>query len=213
MASTSKDETTRERLRSFKNSSSNTETNRHVQFKTSTAVVESIQTKEILLPQLTTFPVGTIGEEDSKIRTPSAKIYLPTILIEIYNPNSQNLSVLETYALFDSGSQLSFITSSLADRLGLSPIATEVISLNTFASKRTKKLESRLVEVGLRLKGGKTLVIEASAVPTLVSELVCRTWSRGQREIETLGEEMVVAPGILIGSDFCWQLIGDSAPQ
>ncbi|VDM51149.1 unnamed protein product [Toxocara canis] len=35
----------------------------------------------------------------------------------------------------------------------------------------------------------------------------------GQRESETPGEEMIVTPGILIGSDFYWQLMGDRAPQ
>ncbi|VDM27469.1 unnamed protein product [Toxocara canis] len=167
IGSTSQSETTRARQRPSENSSSNTQTDRHVQFETNTAVVESVQTKEISFPQVTTIPAGKVVEEDGKdgkMGAPRAKVYLPTIRVEICNPNSENSRVLETYALFDSGSQRTFIRSALADRLGLSTVATEVISLNTFASKRAKVLESRLVEVGLRLRGGETQVIEASTV-------------------------------------------------
>uniref|UniRef100_A0A0M3IF98 Integrase catalytic domain-containing protein n=1 Tax=Ascaris lumbricoides TaxID=6252 RepID=A0A0M3IF98_ASCLU len=47
----------------------------------------------------------------------------------------------------------------------------------------------------------------------LVRELTCRTPPKQEKKGENLGQELIVAPGILIGSDFYWQLIGSGAPE
>ena len=58
------------------------------------------------------------------------------------------------HILFDSGSQRSYITNSLKAKLGLVPVKSETVNLNTFGDKRFSKQLSDLVQVSLQGKNG-----------------------------------------------------------
>ena len=72
--------------------------------------------------------------------------------------------------LFDSGSQRSYITNSLKAKLGLVPVKSETVNLNTFGDKRFSKQLCDLVQVSLQGKNGFDS-ISALCFPKICSPL------------------------------------------
>ena len=70
--------------------------------------------------------------------------------------------------LLDLGSQRSYITDELKDKLGLAPISTEVLNLNTFGSNKYQKHKCDLVKLKLETQG-KPVEITALSYPTICS--------------------------------------------
>ena len=63
-----------------------------------------------------------------------------------------NSELAPVRVLIDSGSQRSYITSELQRRLGLKPIKTELLNLNTFGDSSFSKKECDLVNLGCKDK-------------------------------------------------------------
>eukprot|EP00795_Rhopilema_esculentum_P011512 gene11512-21729_t len=70
--------------------------------------------------------------------------------------------------LLDLGSQRSYITNELKDKLGLTPISTEVLSLNTFGTNSYQKHKCDLVKFKLETQD-KPVEITALSHPTICS--------------------------------------------
>ena len=128
--------------------------------------------------------------------------------------NEGNNKTENVRILFDNGSQRSYITDSLKEKLGLSPIKKEKLNLNTFGDSKFKTQRCDVVRVYLRKPGNeKVFCVDALSFPTICSalpssvklgshssitslELADHCGSTGQNQID-----------ILVGSDFYWSLV------
>ena len=68
----------------------------------------------------------------------------------VYALNTENSRSVKVRVLFDSGSQRSYVTSSLKSRLGLSTRKRETVHLNTFGEEQFKKQSCEMVELGIQ---------------------------------------------------------------
>ncbi|CAB4039842.1 Transposable element Tcb2, partial [Paramuricea clavata] len=83
---------------------------------------------------------GYMTTEDSTTTTTTKtrnKVLLQTAVTYAQGENGSN--PIPVRLLLDSGSQRSYITNSLKKRLGLVPIRTETLNLNTFGDDHFKK--------------------------------------------------------------------------
>jgi len=75
---------------------------------------------------------------------------------------------LPTRILFDSGSQLSYVTNSLQEHLGLKPIRREKLRINTFGSSSFSASPCDIIKICIEsANGGETLCITAYTSPAL----------------------------------------------
>ncbi|XP_078334132.1 uncharacterized protein LOC144625796 [Crassostrea virginica] len=121
--------------------------------------------------------------------------------------------------LMDSGSQRTYITESLADKLNLKARTTEKISVITFGAERPKIVKTPKVSLTLKLKDGHYLGIDANVVPKItgtvqrkpipkdVQEKCQHIWKNLQLA-DTLPERLEDSTvDILVGSDYYLDLI------
>lgn len=119
----------------------------------------------------------------------------------------------------DSGSQRTYITENLADRLQLKSQATEKISLITFGAERPKIVKTPKVSLKLKLKDGHYLSIDANVVPTISGTVQRKPVPKDiQDRCQTLWKNLQLADtfpvkfenstaDILIGNDYYMDLI------
>ena len=119
----------------------------------------------------------------------------------------------------DSGSQRTYITENLADRLQLKSQATEKISLITFGAERPKIVKTPKVSLKLKLKDGHYLSIDANVVPTITGTVQRKPIPKDiQDRCQTLWKNLQLADtlpvkfenstvDILIGNDYYLDLI------
>ncbi|CAB4026974.1 DUF1758 and DUF1759 and RVT 1 and Peptidase A17 d omain containing [Paramuricea clavata] len=114
---------------------------------------------------------GYMTTEDSTTTTTTKtrnKVLLQTAVTYAQGENGSN--PIPVRLLLDSGSQRSYITNSLKKRLGLVPIRTETLNLNTFGDDHFKKRRCDIVQ--LSLKGNSdNRKITALCFPNLCSPL------------------------------------------
>ena len=126
--------------------------------------------------------------------------------------------------LLDSGSQRSYVTTALKERLKLAPLKTETLNLNTFGDDRFTKQRCDLVKLSLH---GKEDTVEISALcfPKICSPLSASLDVSRYPHLQGLDfADASIVDGsqpnidILIGSDFYFEVLtgevvrGDSGP-
>ena len=114
--------------------------------------------------------------------------------------------------LFDGGSQRSYITKDVKDRLGLSPKRVETLNLSTFGDKVYRKQRCELVELELFKGDGGTLSISALTFPKICSALPSKVDLTDCPEFESLDLASDTSCDnkpidILIGSDLYWEFV------
>ena len=128
---------------------------------------------------------------------------------------AQNQSV-ETRALFDSGSQRSYITENLAKLLELTPIEEETLTLCTFGSKDIKKIPSNVVDLDVRTIDNKSIRMRVNTTPCITRDFTksCLAPSVDRSRFESLqfaddyfSEEPNSSIQLLIGNDYYFKFI------
>ena len=113
--------------------------------------------------------------------------------------------------LFDNGSQKTYISNRLRDRLKLKPVKTETLQLNTFGDNRFKKLNCDVVELELQSQSGESVKISATCYPVICSPLPTKMnvdypHLKGLNLAEDFndGNDTI---DILLGSDVYWEVV------
>ena len=88
-----------------------------------------------------------------------------------YAYNMDNSELVPVRVLIDSGSQRSYITSELQRKLGLKPIKTELLNLNTFGDSSFSKKECDLVNLRPQGRNGQDVEISALSFNSICSPL------------------------------------------
>ena len=95
------------------------------------------------------------------------QVLLQTARTYAYVENSTKL--LPVRVLIDSRSQRSYITNHLKRKLGLIPIKTETLNLNTFANEKFSQRDCDLIKLPLQGKHGKDVNISALSFKAICS--------------------------------------------
>ena len=72
-----------------------------------------------------------------------------------------------TRLVLDCGSQRTYISEDLVNKLQLLSNSTEILTVITFGSTKSKEFKTPVVEFGLKLKNGQTMNIQAIVVPKI----------------------------------------------
>ena len=136
------------------------------------AAPTNAKTKDDREPSASTKPpqnFTTTSTAGSKVQ-----VLLQTARTYAYVENSTKL--LPVRVLLESGSQRSYITNHLKGKLGLIPIKTQTLNLNTFGNEKFPKRDCDLIKVCLQGNHGEDVNISAlsfeaicSSVPSTVS--------------------------------------------
>lgn len=144
-------------------------------------------------------------------------VLMQTAKTEVSNQYRENSEPARL--LMDSGSQRTYITENLADRLQLKSQATEKISLITFGAERPKIVKTPKVSLKLKLKDGHYLSIDANVVPTITGTVQrkpipkdiqdrCQTLRKNLQLADTLPVKFENSTvDILIGNEYYLDLI------
>ena len=142
----------------------------------------------------------------------------------VYAVNLENSRRIKVRVLFDSGSQRSYITSSLKSRLGLSTCKKETVHLNTFGQDQFKKQSCEGVSLDLHgLDGDFVIQMKTLAFPVICSPVATRLDINEIQHLEGLEfadeidgrSEMI---DILLGADYYYEVVtgeiikGDTGP-
>ena len=125
---------------------------------------------------------------------------------------TSNSMAVPVRILFDGGSQRSYITKDLRDRLGLSPKRVETLNLSTFGDKVYRKQRCELVELELFKGDGDSLNISALTFPQICSALPSKVDLTDCPAFESLDLASDASCDnkpidILIGSDLYWEFV------
>ena len=136
------------------------------------------------------------------------------------NGNKQDFDILprdeskqvSTRILFDSGSQRTYVSEKVRNRLGLKTLRSEKVIIKTFGQKETSEVQRLdVVQFKIRKGGHEFICVEASCVPTICCPLTNQKLSRVQALSDFQGLQFAdfehqdtpnLPVGILIGIDY-----------
>ncbi|XP_062614769.1 uncharacterized protein LOC134276539 [Saccostrea cucullata] len=142
---------------------------------------------------------------------------MQTAQTEVTNHNGENSEPARL--LMDSGSQRTYITENLAEKLKLKILTTEKISLITFGAEKPKIVKTPKVSLKVKLKDRHFLSIEANVVPNITGtvqrkpipkdvQLKCQSLWKNLQLADTLPVNFENSTiDILIGNDYYLDLI------
>ena len=127
-----------------------------------------------------------------------------------------NSIALPARILFDGGSQRSYITKDLRDRLGLSPKRVETLNLSTIGQKVYRKQRCELVELELFKRDGDSLNISALTFPQICNTLPSKVDLTGYPAFESIDLASDASCdnkpiNILIGTDLYWEFVSGTS--
>ena len=114
--------------------------------------------------------------------------------------------------LFDGGSQKSYVTEKLKNKLALETEGNETINLNTFGSDKFKKQSCERVEINVDV-GDNVLSIKALTFPTICSPMATRVDLKAYPHLQGLQlADSFSSPsdreiGLLIGADYYHEFV------
>ena len=101
----------------------------------------------------------------------------------------------------DSGSQRTYISKDITDKLKVTPIDKNLLTIYTFGTTKPKCIETPVVEVTMILKSGFTMKIKANVVPNITGTIE-RTPFRSETIKQTL-KQYELADTIPVKKESC----------
>ncbi len=112
-----------------------------------------------------------IPDENSLVSS-EEMVLMQTALTEIKNP--KNSDSQKTRLLLDCGSQRTYITESLANKLGLKHEQEQEIRLSTFGSEKSKVIKTASTSVSVKMNNDQYMNVTANIVPVISGSIVRR---------------------------------------
>ena len=123
------------------------------------------------------------------------------------------IELLPVRVLFDGGSERSYVTTHLKERLHLKPLKREILNLNTFGTEQYQKKGCDLVKIILKGQDGTNIKVEALTFPTICAPpatAVQPYWDAELERLELADHTDTDGPDsidVLIGSDHYWDIV------
>lgn len=142
-------------------------------------------------------------------------VLLQTAQVTAFNPDYPSRTARIRIVL-DTGSQRSYITDSMRERLALTPAGEQRMTIMTFGDAQGSDRVCEYLEVGLKLKNGQNQIVTLFSVPMICETLIAHPLAECREACPHLtGLELADDPGdnqqlqvdVLIGSDHYWDLI------
>ncbi|CAB4008480.1 PREDICTED: uncharacterized protein LOC107346460, partial [Paramuricea clavata] len=114
-----------------------------------------------------------------------SSILLQTARAPIYNPKDPS-KTLQARLIFDSGSQRSYITSTIRDKLNLPIVRRDTLKINAFGSKDEDITSCDMVQFQLDTERGHKLNLSAYVVPLICSTIGNQNTRFAQQSYEHL---------------------------
>ena len=138
-------------------------------------------------------------------------VLMQTATTEVKNPDSTRSETIRL--LLDSGSQRTYITENLAEKLKLKKTGEQEIKLATFGTGSPKVIQTASSEICLGHNNGKHLNLSANIVPTISGSIQRKSMKLSSEHLEHLVKSVELADSIpsenesstielLIGNDF-----------
>ena len=130
----------------------------------------------------------------------------------IVKTQSESQSV-QARILFDSGSQRSYVTERLRERLRAPTVKSETLNLNTFGDKSFVRRKCDLVELNVSKDVRDGVNIKALTIPVICSSISLKVEIQRYDHLQCLEladdvhSENNDSRDILIGSDYYWQFV------
>ena len=153
------------------------------------------------------------GVTATNISTNKNNILLQTATVVVSNLNNSEKKTVNL--LFDNGSQRTYITSELRNRLKLPKIRTERLFVKVFGNKNFKCQNFDIVPLNIFTSSNEIITIEAICTPVICEAITnqnVKTVSRNYNHLKNLkladsSEKENKNIDILIGLDYYYQLV------
>ena len=153
-----------------------------------------MQQKELSNPSLQTKETNLVATEE--------RVIMQTATIDLKNGKDEENGIKQSVrALLDSGSQRTYISQDITDKLKLTPIDKNLLTIYTFRITKPKCIETPVVEVTVILKSGFTMKIKANVVPNITGTIE-RTPFRSETIKQTL-KQYELADTIPVKKESC----------
>ncbi|MCP3668597.1 MAG: hypothetical protein GY696_39970, partial [Gammaproteobacteria bacterium] len=141
---------------------------------------------------------------------------LLTAKASVQNPETTEIKNVAVF--FDTGSQRTFMSHTLASELLLSSCGPEPLSLKTFASEQPQHVDSYVVCFNLVTNNGTSVAMQANVLPRLTGSLRRSPLQGEDMEFlkkyspnylaDTIPKEAEeISPELVIGNDYFWDLV------
>ena len=174
--------------------------------------VELQQQREPSVPFQQNYESTTNVLVDSEPSVHHDEIILQCSMVDV--SDVKNKQSINTCVLFDGGSQHTYLTNSLKDRLRLKCICKENLILKRFASSEGLLRCLDAVQVCLKGNGGINVYLEALCVPHICSPLKVPSISWTKKQYDYLGDVELTKPPkdvnnveILISLDYYFSIV------
>ena len=175
------------------------------------AAPSNAKTKEDREPSANKKPpqnITTTSAARSKVQ-----VLLQTARTYAYVENSNKL--LPVCVLLDSGTQRSYMTNHLKRKLGLIPIKTETLTLNTFGNEKFSKRDCDLMKLRLQGKNDEDVNISALSFESICSPVPSKVSLHEHSHLLDLDLADCISGNmdsqdnidVLTGSDYYWDII------
>nr|CAD2208431.1 unnamed protein product [Meloidogyne enterolobii] len=136
------------------------------------------------------------------------KALLMTVEVMVSNPRKQE-NKIPALVFLDPGSQRSFVSKRIAEKLELAPMGKEDYYLSSFGSEKPKKYESELVRIDLLGKNEERLSMVLNKMDFIVNPLPC--YDLAKMEPQALHDWRLCKadwrpPDVLLGMDIWHEL-------
>lgn len=145
------------------------------------------------------------------------QVFLQTAQVFVANPNRENCQGIQVRALFDTGSQRSYLSQQIVNKLKLETVQTDNLIITTFGEDNKKAKAVNLVELSVRKpETGFVTNLNVFAVPKICSDLQGQDINWAKERYPHLSEVDYADSGpmndsmqvdLLIGSDYMWEFL------
>nr|XP_058965776.1 uncharacterized protein LOC131792425 [Pocillopora verrucosa] len=152
---------------------------------------------------------GAMSAKKNTLLASDEQVLMQTATVEVENLEKSGKQTIRL--LLDTGSQRSYITEQLADKLQLPIKGSETLTVYTFNTSKPRQLQTPVTELRLLTKDGSSLHLRVNVVPKITGTLQRACFDR--KKIEHLLKDITLADSIptsketasielLLGSDY-----------
>ena len=102
------------------------------------------------------------------------RVMMQTALVRLINtgdPLNRDKYQHKARLLLDCGSQRTYISQYMADKLRLKEVGKNFLVVHTFGTSKPENIEARVVEFGIRLRNGTMKQLKANVVPSITGKI------------------------------------------